>query len=141
MAATDFQNARYPLGVSEFPVKNTDITAMVAGMVVKLDTVHLMSASQGQVGVLICTAVTDRPLGIVIEAIPVNGQGRLQVAGAAWAIAAAAITAGAVVGASGATAGDVIAYTATDPYVGVALTAAVNAADPILVLIQPGTTA
>jgi hypothetical protein len=141
MAATDFQTARIPLGVQEFPVKNTDAVAMVTGQVVKLDTAHLMSASQGQVGVLLCTVVTDRPLGIVIEAIPVNGQGRMQIVGAAWAIAAAAITAGSVVGASGATAGDVIAYTATDPYIGVALTAAVNAADPVLVLIQPGTTA
>lgn len=139
-AATDFQDARYPLGVQEFPIKNTDVVAMVPGQVVKLDTAHLMSTTQGQVGVILCTGVTDTPLGVIIEDIPVGGQGRMQVVGAAWCIASGAITAGAVVGASS-TAGDVIAYTTTDPYLGVALSTATNAADPVLVMIRPGTTA
>ena len=141
MAATDFQDGRIPLGVQDFPVINTSGATLSVGMIVKLDTAHLMGATQGGVGVTVCTAVTDRPLGVVIQKMLAGAQGTIQVVGAAWAIAAGAITAGAIVGASGATNGDVTTYTATDPYLGVALTTSVNAADPILVLIQPGTTA
>lgn len=141
MAATDFINGSYPITGGDIPVKNTSGSALAAGATVKLDTGHLMGAAQGCVGVVAVSAVTDQPLGVLIEAVPNNGVGRCRIAGAAWAIAEGAITAGATVGASGATAGDVTTYTATDPYLGIALTSAASAADPVLVLIGPGKTA
>ena len=140
MAATDFINGGYAIPGADIPVKNTSGGALVAGTTVKLDTGNLLSATQPAVGVTTVSAVTDKCLGVLIEAAPINGIARCRVLGGVWAIAQAAITAGSAVGAS-TTAGQVIAYTATDPYLGIALTAAATAADPILVLLQPGVTA
>ena len=142
MAATDYQVSRFPLGIAEMPVKNTSGTAFALGSqgqgpLVKLDTANLMSGTQAAVGVVLTAAVTDIPLGVVIEDIPAGGYGRVQLLGCAWCIAQAAITAGVLVGPGGTTSGDVIAYTAGDPYIGQALTAAATAGDPILVHLMP----
>jgi hypothetical protein len=137
MAATDFITARQPLGTQEWTVKNTDATAFLSGHCVKLDTTNVVSATQGAPGVLRTTGITDMPFGVCIEAIPVGAYGRVQTVDGTgvWAIALGAITAGVVVGPS-ATAGKVTAYTATDPSLGTALTAAVNASDPVFVKIN-----
>ena len=142
MAATDFQLPRFPLGISELPVKNTSGSAMNLGsqgqgLLVKLDTSNPLSATQPRICVVLTAAVTDIPLGVTIPDIPVAGQGNIQLEGLVWCTAAAAITIGVLVGPSGSTSGDVIAYTSTDPYIGQALTAAVNAGDPILVRLMP----
>jgi hypothetical protein len=136
MAATDFVTPRFPIQGADIPVKNTSGGALAAGALVKIDTSNPVSATQPQIGVVACSAVTDFPLGFLIEALAANAVGRVQIEGIAQGIALGAITAGAIVGPS-ATAGQITTYTATDPAIGQALTAAANAADPILVRIAP----
>lgn len=137
MAATDFLNARIPLGVAEWSVKNTSGATLVSGATVKLDAANPLSATQPEVGVIGTSAVGDMPFGVLVEAIPAGGIGRCQVSGGSgvWAIALGAISAGAVVGGS-ATLGQITTYTAANPSLGIALTAAVNAADTILVKLE-----
>jgi hypothetical protein len=136
MSATDFQNARFNFQLPDFPVKNTTGSAMPSGTTVKMDASNVLSGTQQAVGVVPTAAITDVPFGIAVEAIPAGGYGRVQTieGTAAWAIALGAVTAGAMVGGS-ATSGQVTTYTAGDPVLGQALTAAVSAADPILVKI------
>lgn len=138
MAATDFLYARLPLNVAEWLVKNTSGAAMVTGQLVKVDTANPMSATQPVVGVVLTSAATDMPFGFIIENIPAGGIGRCQVADGSGVsgIAAGAIAVGAIVGASAATPGDVTTATAADPSIGQALTAAVNAGDPVLIQIN-----
>lgn len=142
MAATDFQLPRFPLGIAEVPALNKSGAAMNLGsqgqgLLVKLDTTNPLSSTITGICVVLTTAVTDIPLGVTIQDIPNGGQGNVQVLGLVWCTAAGAITIGVLVGPSGATNGNVIAYTAGDPYIGQALTAAVNAGDPILVHLMP----
>ncbi len=140
-AATDFINGRFPLGVQDFPVKNTSGGSLAAGTTVKLDTTGanvIGGSSTAQVVAVIPTAaISDMPFGVLVETIPSNGIGRCQTVdgSAVWAIALGAISAGAQVGPS-ATAGQITTYTAANPSLGMALSAAVNAADPVLVKLN-----
>jgi len=134
MAATDFIYSRFNgAGGFDRSVKNTTGSAMVPGQTVKLDTANPVSGTQGAPGVVLTAAVADFPYGVVVENIPAGGYGRVQLEGEAICIAQAAIAVGAIVGAGAGVAGDVIAYTAANPSLGQAMTAAANAADPVLV--------
>jgi hypothetical protein len=124
-----------PIQGADISVKNTSGSALAPGQVVKLDTSNPMSATQPQPGVVLTSAVADYPYGVVVENIPVNGQGRVQIEGQVQCIAAGAVSVGAIVGAS-TTAGDVTTYTAANPSLGQAVTVAVNAADPIFIRIS-----
>jgi hypothetical protein len=135
MSATDFIWGGLPIFGADWTVKNTSGTAMTSGQTVKLDASNPLSAAQPAPGVVLTAAVTDYPLGVLIENIPVASYGRCRVEGGAVAIAAGAISAGAIVGPSGAISGDVTTYTAGDPSLGQALSVALNAADPIAVRI------
>lgn len=137
MAASDFLWTRYPIQGADLPYKNTSGSAISAGMLLKLDTTNPIGASQGKVGMVPCTAITDFADGFAVQNTPIGGDGTVQIEGVAVGIAAGAITIGAIVGASAATSGDVIAYTPTDPSIGKAWSAAASAADPILVRIAP----
>ena len=137
MAATDYVSGRVTLGIQDLPYYNATGATINKGEALKLDTTNVMSGTQPLWGMTPTTGVTDKCLGFAVQNVPTGQTGTMQVAGVAVAIAAGAITVGSTVGPSS-TAGDVTAYTATDPYVGTALTAAVNAADPIFVLINPG---
>lgn len=136
MAATDFYTANIDLSFPKFPVKNTGGTAITVGQLVKLDTANPLGATQGSVGVIPTVLVADVPFGFAAENIPAGQYGGVYgVDGQAiWGIALGAIAIGAKVGPS-TTAGQVTTYTAANPSIGQALTAAVNAADPILVYI------
>ncbi len=136
MAATDFLTPRFPITGADIPVKNTTGSSMPSGSLVKLDTANPVSATQSQIGVVLTSAVTDFAFGFLVETIPAGGTGRCQVEGLAVGIALGAISVGAIVGPS-ATAGQVTTYTATDPAIGQAVTAAASAADPILIRIAP----
>lgn len=136
MAATDFVYDRYPIQGADIAYKNTSGSTISAGMLLKIDASNPISASQPNIGLTTCSAVTDFPFGFAVENVPAAGQGRCQIEGIAIGIAAGAVTVGAIVGAS-ATAGDVTTYTATDPAIGQAVTTTANAADPILVRIAP----
>lgn len=139
MSATDFVYGRNTLGVNSVPYINQSGSTINKGMALKLDTGHLMSGTQPLVAMTPGTAVTDKILGFADQNVPSGQEGTFQVAGIAVAIADAnAITAGNTVGSSGSVAGDVAPYTATDPYCGTALTSTANAADPVLVLVNPG---
>lgn len=137
MAASDFNYPTYPISGADIPYKNTSGAAITAGQLLKLDTGNLLSGSQQQVGCVLTSAVADFPLGFAVDNTPANGQGRVRLEGVTVGIAAGAISAGAIVGASAATAGDVTTYTAANPAIGQALTAAASLADPILVRIAP----
>jgi len=137
MAATDFVWGRYPIQGADVPYLNTSGAAITAGMTLKIDTSKPIGASQPQVAMIPTTAVADFTDGFAVENVPIGGQGRCQIEGVAVAIAAAAITVGAIVGASAATPGDVVTYTAANPSIGKAWSTAANAADPILVRIAP----
>ena len=139
MAATDFVWGRYPIQGADVPVKNTSGSAMTAGQLVKLDTTagNLLGGGGTAIPVVLTSAVTDFPLGILVENIASNAIGRCQIEGIAVGIAAGAITAGNMVGPSGATNGDVTAYTATDPAIGQALNTTTTLADPVLIRIAP----
>ena len=146
MAATDFFDGRYPCSIPDLSVYNASGSDIPVGSVVSLDTGNLLGASQGAIGVVIApAAVTTKPLGVVVEVIKATGYGRIQsVSGTCvWCIAdsGGAITAGSVVGCSGAVAGAVAAYTPTDPYLGIAMTTTASTADPILVKLAIGVTA
>jgi hypothetical protein len=142
MSATDFLYPRFPIQGADIPVKNTSGTAWTVGQLLKMDSANVVSATQPQIGAIITAAVTDIPFGFAIEATPASGQGRCQIAGIMYGLGVAAgVTAGATVGPSGSVSGQIVAYTATDPYAGQALTAGVSAADPVLVHIMPGITA
>ena len=140
MAATDWINARMNYGgYADYACINKTGSSIAAGTLLKLDTGNLMGGTTTgtipQVAVTPCTAVTDIPIGFAAETIPNGQQGRVQIDGVAVGIAAGAITAGTLVGAS-ATAGDVTTYTGNDPAVGMALTTTVNAGDPVFVLMN-----
>jgi len=124
MAATDFLYPRF--GIEKGG------SALSAGQTVKIDTGNLVSASQASVGVTPTVLVADFPFGVVAENIPAGQQGRVQLEGVANCIALGAITAGNIVGPS-TTAGKITTYTAANPSLGQALTAAANASDPVLV--------
>lgn len=136
MSATDFLWTRFPIQGADFPVKNTSGSAITANQTVKLDTGNVIGATQPQAGVTPTVLVADFPFGVAIENIPAGGYGRVQLEGVAVCIALGAITAGAIVGPS-TTAGQVTTYTAANPSLGQAVSAAVNAADPILVRLAP----
>jgi Uncharacterized conserved protein (DUF2190) len=136
MAATDFVWGRTPIQGADVPYLNTSGAAIAAGTALKLDTGNPISATQPQIGMIPTTAITDFVDGFAVENVPIGGQGRVQIEGIAVGIASAAIAIGAVVGAS-ATAGKVVAYTATDPSIGKAWSAAANANDPVLIRIAP----
>lgn len=135
--ATDFVNARSPLGIADLGVKNTSGSPITSGMTLKFDTANPMGANQGAPGVTPTVAVADVPDGVAIENIPVGGYGRMQTADGTLVtcIALGAISVGATVGPS-TTAGQITTYTAANPSLGKAVTAAVNAADPIQVLLR-----
>ena len=135
MAATDFVWTRIPVPGEEPSVKNTSGTAMTAGQCVKLDTANPLSGTQPVPGVVLTSAVTDVPFGILIDNIPAGGYGRCARSGQIQAIAAGAIAAGAQVGPSAATSGDVTTYTAGDPSLGQALNVTANAGDPVVIAL------
>lgn len=138
MAATDFICGNYTLGIPKLAVKNTSASvAIPAGYLVKLDTSNLLGASQGAIGVILTAAVTDFGLGFAAEAIPAGGYGGIYCVDgmAVWGVAQAAITVNSIVGPGGTTAGTLIAYTATDFSIGISLTTATTALDPVLVMI------
>ena len=146
MAATDFIWGRYPIEGADISVKNTSASAMnigtsEQGSLVKLDGSNLISGTQPIIGVVLTAAVTDVPFGLMFEDTPAGFTGGCQIAGIGIATCQAAVTAAAIVGPGGSTSGDVIAYTATDPYLGQALNTTTTAGDPLLVHIMPGVTA
>jgi len=123
----------FPITGGDVPVKNTSGSALTAGQLVKLDTSNPISASQPFMGIVLTSAVADFPFGFLVENIPIAGTGRCRIEGIAVGIAVGAITVGTIVGASAATSGDVVAYTATDPSVGQICNTTTAAADPALV--------
>lgn len=146
MAATDLYVGRQPLGVQDWSVFNSSGSAMVSGTTVKVDTAHLLSATQGAVGVIPTAANGDEAFGVLIENIPAGAYGRVQVVDGTgvWALSdATGVTAGTQVMPS-ATAGTVTTWTTgptTHTVVGVALTAGVNLNDPVFIkLTIRGTT-
>jgi hypothetical protein len=150
MALTDYQWARYPIDGADISVKNTTAsTAMTVGaenqgICVKLDATNYIASGtspQPIMGVVLTAAVTDIPFGIVFEDIGVGYTGGCQILGVAVATAQAAITVAAIVGPGGSTSGDVIAYTATDPYLGQCCNQPATAGDPAFVHLMPGVTA
>jgi Uncharacterized conserved protein (DUF2190) len=142
MSATDYVYGRNTLNLADLPYVNATGSTISKGMALKLDTSHKISGTQPLSGMTPVTAVTDRVLGIAVQNVPTGQNGTMQVGGVGVAIADAnAITTGNTLGASGSVTGDVAPYTATDPYLGVAMSDTANAADPVLVLINPGLTA
>lgn len=137
MAATDFVTPRETFGIADAVVKNTSGTDMVVGALVKLDTGNPQSSTQAAPGVVLTSAVGDVAYGVLAENIKNGQQGRCQVVDGTIAvcIAAGVIAVGATVGPSGATSGDVTTYTAANPSVGQALTAAASLGDPIRVIL------
>ena len=140
MAATDFVNARMNLQLPDFPFFNFTGSTIPVGTTVKVDTGHVLGATQYGVAITPTAATTDTPLGVTVNAIPNGGQGSVQTIDgtAVWGItdASGAITAGAQVMPS-ATAGTVKAYAATgNALVGVALSTTANTGDPILIMLQ-----
>lgn len=136
MAATDFFTGRYPLNVTEWPVKNTSGSAMTSGQVVKLDASNVLGATQPEVAVVLTSANNDTPFGILVENIPAGGVGRCQVLGGAVAFGdATAIAAGAQVMPS-TTAGEVTLWSTGHAVLGVACSTTANAGDPVLVKIE-----
>lgn len=137
MAATDFINARSTLGTSEWAAKNTSGSTITSGMTVKLDAANPMGPNQPAPGVIPTVLVADVVIAVAVENIPAGAYGRFQSIDGTLVtcIALGAIAAGATVGPC-TTAGQVTTYTAANPSLGVALTAAVSAADPVQVMIQ-----
>lgn len=135
MAATDFQYNREPVTGADISYKNTSGSAIVAGMSLKLDTGNLVSGTQANYGMTPTVAVTDMPDGVAVQNTPANAQGTVQILGLAVCIATGAVSAGATVGPT-ATAGEIAAFTSTDPSLGKAWTAAASAGDPIMVRIH-----
>lgn len=138
MANADFQWGGSAVTGGDIPFKNTDVSAMSAGQAVKVDPTNVMSGTQAVAGALIAAA-GDKAVGYVIEAIPVNGIGRVRVYGVAPATASGAITAGVAV------APDASGKTKTCPAAtaqsGYALTSAATNGDTILVLVDRGNNA
>lgn len=134
---SDLAWPRFPNGgLADKPFKNTSAsTAYTPGQVVKLDTSNPYSPTAKVAGMVLTTAVTDLPDGVVVGDTPAGGYGTLQDEG--WATvyqdASGNVAAGAVVGPSGTVNGAVVTYTGGDPAVGKALSAGTASADPILV--------
>lgn len=143
MAATDFVDGRISLQIADFSFFNYTGVAIPAGTVVKVDTAHVLGASQYGVAVTPTTATTDTPLGITVQAFAAaaGSQGNVQTVDgtACWGIADAsgAITAGTQVMPSGSTNGAVKAYAVTgNGLVGVALSTTASTGDPVLIMLQ-----
>lgn len=132
MAANDVVLARIPIQNGEIAIKNTDVSAMVPGNSVTLDTANLLSSTQPALGAKLSVG-NDIVLGVVLENIAVGGYGRVACTFAVIvpAIANAAIAAGASVG--GDAAGKIKTAAAANPSFGQALTAAAGANDQVLV--------
>lgn len=142
-AATDLLDARLNLQLPYLSVKNTGGTALAFGALVKMDAANPLSAAQPAVGVIATAALTDVPLGVVVDTSILAGTaGRIQVIDgtAVWCIVDASgnITAGAQVMPSSTVAGAVRTYVAAagNACVGQALTATTATADPVLVMLQ-----
>ncbi len=142
MAATDFVDGRLNLQIADFSCFNYTGSAIAAGVVVKVDSSHVLGASQYGVAITPTTGTTDTPFGITVQAFAAaaGSQGNVQTIDgtAAWATtdASGAITAGTQVMPS-ATAGTVKAYAATgNGLVGVALSTTASTGDPILIMLQ-----
>lgn len=132
MAATDFLWSRTPVPGGEFAYKNTSGSPITVGMTLKADTGNVIGAGQPMIGMVPTAAVTDKADGVAVQNVPVGGQGTCQYLGIAVCIAAGAISVGATVGPT-ATSGSIGPFTATDPSVGSALSAATTNGDPVLV--------
>jgi Uncharacterized conserved protein (DUF2190) len=137
MAASDFVTTSYAVQGGDIPYYNATGATINAGECLMVDTAHLIGASQGAVGMTPTTAVTSKGIGFAVENTPTGQTGRCRVYGVAVGIAAGAITAGDTVGGH-ATAGDVTTSTPGDCYVGTALSTTTTAADPVMVLVNPG---
>lgn len=136
MAATDFVWGRIPIQGADVPFINKSGSAIVAGQALKLDTGNPISGTQSQVAMVPTSAVADFADGFAVDNVAIGGQGRVQIEGVAVAIAAGAIAVGAIVGPS-TTAGDVTTYTAANPSIGKAWSAAAAVNDPVLIRIAP----
>lgn len=134
MAANDFLYASLP-SEQDIPCKNTEAsTALAAGDVVKLDTGHLISGTQGHIGVLQGTAAAVGVIGVAMEAIPAGKIGRVRPLGpVVQCVTSAAVTCGTHVAAS--TVGKVATQTAGQTQVGLALTTTTADLDRVLVML------
>jgi hypothetical protein len=133
MAANDFVYASLP-SEQDIPAKNTDVVALAAGDVVKLDTTNVVSGTQASIGVLQGTAAAVSLVGIAMEAIPVGKTGRIRPLGpVVQVVASAAIAAGVHVAA--AASGRVATQSAGQTQLGLSLTAAGAGADKLLVML------
>lgn len=143
MAATDFVDGRINLQIADFSFFNYTGTAIAAGVVVKVDTAHVLGASQYGVAITPTTGITDTPLGITVQAFAAaaGSQGNVQTVDgtACWTTvdASGAITANTQVMPS-ATAGTVKAYAsgAGNSCLGVAMSTTASTGDPILIMLQ-----
>lgn len=134
MAATDFLWSSYPIPGGDVPIKNTDGTSAFAfGDALQLDSANVISGTQTVIGAK-SAALQSSFFGFAIETTPLNAITRARVYGIAVATASGAITAGAVVGCAASR--QVVTATAAKPQVGYAVSTTVNAADPMLVLID-----
>jgi hypothetical protein len=133
MAANDFFYASLP-SEQDIACKNTDVTAIAAGDVVKSDATNVVSGTQPTVGVLQGTVAAVNLVGVAMEAIAVGKTGRVRPLGpVVQCVASAAITAGTHVAA--AASGKVATQTAGQTQLGLALTAAGANADKVLVML------
>lgn len=133
MAANDFQYGSVPLP-GDIACKNTDVVAIKSGDQVKLDTVNVLSGTQGAFGVLQGTGAATPMIGVAMEAIPVGRTGRIRPLGAIVpVVASAAIAAGVEV--TGAANGQVAAAGAAARQLGISLTAAAAINDTLLILL------
>lgn len=135
MAATDNVIPRLPAGIPEITVKNTSGSNLPAGSTVKIDPSNPMAASL-PIGVVGTILVADMPFGVLTQSIAAGAIGNCAVIDGTvvTCIALGAIAAGATVGPC-TTLGQVTTYTAANPSLGIAVTAAANAADPISVML------
>lgn len=133
MAANDFVYASVPLP-TDIGCKNTDVTQINSGDVVKLDAANPISAASPISGVLQGTGAATPIYGVAMENIPVGKSGRIRTAGIAQVVASAAISVGAEV--TSAASGQVATAGAAARQLGYALTAAGAGADKILVHIH-----
>lgn len=135
MAANDFLYASLP-SEQDLPVKNTHATiAIASGDVVILDVSHLISATQGHIGVVQGTSASVAVFGVAMEAIAVGKIGRARPLGpVVQCVASAAITTGTHVMAS--TVGKVATQTTAAAQIGLALTTTSADLDKVLVMLM-----
>jgi len=139
MATTDFLWTRTPIQGADIPYTNASSSAITTGMILVLDTAHLIGASQGSIGLKVAPAAAGGfGAFIACENVPASGgQGKAQTAGVAVVYADGAVTVNTMVGTSATTAGQATTYTAGDFAIGLALSTTASAADPLLLLMNP----